>query len=143
MANIKQVVKIPCSLQQTYALVTQIDQYPEFVSWCKNAVINSSSTSNIRATIEGYKLGISFRFLLVYLLHSQKLIEVNLPTGFFRKIEGFWRFDEITPQSTQLSFELNYEFANALLSWTVTPIIKSEIKNFMQALSERAKKLYG
>ena len=145
MTNIKKSVNVPYTTTQMYDLVTRLEQYPEFISWCDGASVQSRTQTKLVATLHGSKLGINFSASIIYLLHPSDLIEIRfMYTGPFRQIQGFWRFETIAgKEGSQFSFELQYEFSNAMLGWTLSPIIRSEAGKLLNDFTERAKKIYS
>lgn len=145
MAVIKQSNVVPYTNAQMYDLVTALENYPEFLPWCKRVTVKSKSPTRIDATVYGEKMGISFAVNITYLLSQNKLIDIRFFTGSsaIKLLQGYWRFDATPDGKTQFGFELQIEFANAFMNWTVIPIVRSEVKNAMKAFVERAKKVYG
>lgn len=145
MAVIKQSNVVPYTNAQMYDLVIALENYPEFLPWCKRVTVKSKSPTRIDATVYGEKMGISFAVNITYLLSQNKLIDIRFFTGggAVKLLQGYWRFDATNDGKTQFGFELQIEFANAFMNWTVIPIVRSEVKNAMKAFVERAKKIYG
>ncbi len=144
MTQVKKTTKVPYTVAQMYELVLDVDRYPEFLPWCKAATINNRGQNRIQATIRGQKLGIDFVASFYYYLQPNKMITIQLLyTGPFQQIEGAWKFDWASNNESQFTFELNFEFSNRILGWTLTPIIKNESSNLLRDFVNRAKAIYG
>lgn len=143
MVTIKKTAVIPYKIEEMSSIVTDLEKYPEFLSWCQNATITTRDKNKIRASIQGSKFSFHFAFPFIYYLHSPKLMGIHLVGRIFKHIDGFWRFETIEKGGSRLTFELNYEFSNAFLNWTLTPLIKSESGTLIKNFCQRAKNLYG
>jgi ribosome-associated toxin RatA of RatAB toxin-antitoxin module len=140
MTEIKKTIEVPQSIEKMYALVTAVENYPDFISGCLDVQLHKKDQSKINCLVEAQKMGVNFAFPMVYVLHPPQMIEITLPTGGpFRQIKGFWRFAPNAGGGTQFTFELQYEVSNAFLGWTLTPLIKNEIGKLMKDFSDRAK----
>ncbi len=145
MTVIKRSEIVPYTAAQMYELITAIEKYPEFLPWCKEANVQNKTQYKVKAEFQGYKAGINFYATVLYnLQHPNKMIEIRLLDGrVFRTFEGFWRFETLESKKTRFSFELKFEFSNAILGWTITPFIKSGSTELLENFCERAKILYG
>lgn len=143
MTTITKDVVVPYTTDQMFTLVTTVDEYSAFLSWCRGVDIQNKSPHNITSYVEGYKMGIPFVFTLIYQIQSDKSIQVRLlNNGPFQYVQGLWRFTPVN-EGSRLSFELQFEFKNRFMAWTLTPIIKSEIASLVKDFSLQAKKIFG
>lgn len=143
MTVIKKSETVPYTDAQLFDLVTDIEKYPEFLPWCRAAIVSERTDRLIKASIQGTKLGKDFTASFIYRLIPNKGIDIQLIyTGPFRKIVPQWRFEALGGK-TKFSFEIEYEFGNVLLGWTLSPIIKNEASNLLKEFIRRAKTLYG
>lgn len=143
MTVIKKEVVVPYPVTKMYELVNEVEKYPEFLSWCTAAKIQTKSPYKMIASIQGNKAGIAFVFTMVNSLQPNQLITIHLDrTGPFRRLEAYWRFSSLE-QGSRLGFELQYEFTNVLMGWTLTPLIKNEVNKMLNDFAERAKGIFG
>src|SRR5438105_113905 len=106
MTLIKYEDKAACPPIQLFRLINAVEQYPKFLSWCKEARVNNRNQSTIQATVFINKYGIQFNCPFVYTLLSKNEINVGLPSeGPFYKVSGAWRFQSYDNE-TKFSFEL-------------------------------------
>lgn len=143
MTTIKKSVRVPYTAAQMYALVNALEQYPEFLPWCKGVIVRNRSPKSVEAIVQGSKIGIDFSVVIVNYLTADKLIDVNLmQQGPFRQIAISCKFESLE-KGSRFTFELNFEFINRILGWTLTPILQKESTNLIRAVCQRAKKIYG
>src|SRR6185437_17042183 len=102
-----------CPPAQLFSLINSVEHYPRFLSWCKEAVINSRNPNTIQATFLVQKYGISFRCPFTYTLRSNNEIIVSLPSGGpFNAVSGLWRFQG-SKNETKFSFELQLNYQHS------------------------------
>lgn len=143
MTTLKKIAKVPYTPAQMYLIARNIAEYPEFIPWCKQAVINRQDQRALDATVLGEKFGFNFQASVIYYLQENNRIVVNIPyKGPFQRLEGVFTFNTIQEDGCQFGFDLDFELGNRLLSWTLTPLIKNEANNFFNAFIKRAKDIY-
>lgn len=143
MTIVKKTVEVSYAPEEMYALVNDIERYPEFLPGCQGATILSQNTDEVRAKIHLSKGGIQHTFSTVNRLQHNKMIEVRLLEGPFKHLEGFWRFEEMKNGGCLLSFDLEFIFSNRLLDMTAGPILKNIANTFIDAFAARAEAFYG
>ena len=139
---------MPYTPDQLFALVGDVERYPEFVPW-----LISLRVSNRRPGGEGINLldaeadvGFSViheRFSTRVKLDAPALaIDVDLISGPFRKLENRWRF---TPHKvgTQVDFSIDFEFKSRLLQGVLSVNFHRAVDRLIGCFDDRAKALYG
>lgn len=128
-----------CPPLQLFRLINLVEHYPKFLSWCKDATINSRNPNTIQATLSVSKYGISFHCPFTYTLRANNEIVVSLPSGGpFYAVSGLWRFQG-SDKETRFSFELQLDHKNTWwVNFFVMPILKSEVKNLIKSFERRA-----
>jgi len=143
MADIKKNVLVPYTPAQMFDLVNKIEDYPEFLPWCKATTVYSRSEDEVRASVLIAKSGIQYTFTTLNRLQKDKRIDISLLEGPLRTLEGFWLFEARGEGECQVSFDLKFEFLNKLVSLTVGPILQKVTETFVEAFCNRAKIIYG
>lgn len=143
MKTIKKSVLMPYTPAQMFKLVDAIEQYPEFLPWCKSTTVHSRTTNEVKASVYFMKGGIQQSFTTLNSLLQDEQIEMRLIQGPFRHLEGLWRFEAIGETGCRVSFDLELEFSSKLISLTVGPVIQKGIESYIEAFCERAKVIYG
>ena len=146
MPTVNRHALVPYSAAQMFALVDDIESYPQFLPWCKSAKVWSRDGDEVRASVELAKGAIQKSFTTLNRNQSDKMIEMRLLEGPFRHLQGFWRFDTLGEGATtacKVSLDLEYEFSNALLAMTVGPVFNQIANKLVDAFSQRAVTVYG
>ena len=138
----------PHSSAQLYAMVLDVEKYPEFLPWTAAARIKS------RTPIEGGEvmeadLVISFKVFRerfgsrVTLLPGQKVILTEYVDGPFRHLKSVWRFRDLPEGGCEVAFEVDFEFRNAILAGVIGLVFNEAMTRVVRAFETRAAKLYG
>ncbi|MBJ7412560.1 MAG: SRPBCC family protein [Phenylobacterium sp.] len=139
---------LPYTADQLFALVGDVDRYPEFVPW-----ISSMRTWNARDLGEGAnsldaEAGVGFSFLKerfatrVRRDSVERRIDVSLLSGPFRRLTNTWRFLE-DEAGTRIEFDIDFQFKSRLLEGLLTANFHHAVERLMGCFEDRAKALYG
>jgi ribosome-associated toxin RatA of RatAB toxin-antitoxin module len=143
MANVEKSVLVGYSSGQMYALVDQVEHYPEFLPWCGGAILEHRDGNTTRATIRIDYHGIRQSFRTENRTQPPDLIEIRLLSGPFRHLDGTWRFTALSDSACRVDFHLRYELANRPLEKLVGPVFHLIANNLVDAFMRRAEKVYG
>ena len=135
------------SAKEIYDLVVDVESYPHFLPWCKNAHITKHiSSSNFQA-----ELLINFKNIfekytsdVVFLQKSpsEYFVEAKATKGPFKSLINQWKITEIEHKKTQVEFFLEFEFNSILLGKMLGAIFSSATQKMMNAFENRALSLY-
>jgi ribosome-associated toxin RatA of RatAB toxin-antitoxin module len=126
-----------------FALVNDIESYPRFLPWCRSTQILSRTDDEVRASIEMAKGALHKSFTTCNRLQHNKMIEIRLIEGPFQRLEGYWRFQCLDVQACKISLDMEFEFANTLLSVAVGPVFNQIANSLVDAFCNRAVQVYG
>lgn len=143
MPVINRSALVPYSAAEMYALVDDIETYPRFLPWCRSAQEWSRGEDEVKASIELHRGGIHKTFTTLNRLQKDKMIEMRLVEGPFHHLEGFWRFEALSPAASRVSLDLEYEFSSHLLRLAIGPVFSQIANTLVDAFCERAAELYG
>lgn len=143
MTTINKSALVPYSPAQMFALVDDIEAYPAFLPWCKRAQVLSRTEDEVRATIELSKGGVEKAFTTCNRNQKNKMIEMRLVEGPFKRLEGFWRFDPLGDDGCKVSLDLEFEFASRMLGMVVGPVFSQVANSLVDSFQQRAVDVYG
>lgn len=139
---------LPFSPQQLFALVIDIEKYPEFLPWCRAARIVSREADDAFLG----ELMISFSHLTERYTsrvaavppeaNEEGRIEVSLVHGPFTHLSNHWRFVP-HPQGTELHFAVDFAFKSKLLNSMLGGMFTRASEKMVAAFTSRAEALYG
>jgi ribosome-associated toxin RatA of RatAB toxin-antitoxin module len=97
-----------------FALINDIERYPQFVPGCTHAKVQSRSEREIVATI-GLKRGpLQGEFTTRNELEPDRRILMHLVSGPFRTLEGEWLLTPIGDGGCRADLTMQFEFKNSL-----------------------------
>lgn len=143
MPTVKKSALVLYSAAEMYALVGDIETYPQFLPWCRSTTILSRNEDEVRATIEMAKGGVHKSFTTCNRMQRHKMIDIRLLEGPFKRLEGYWRFEPLRADASKVSLDMEFEFANQLLRVAVEPVFKQIANSLVDAFCKRAVDLYG
>ncbi len=134
---------VPYTPAEMFVLVNDIEAYPQFLPWCKQARILSQDADEIRATLALSKGGVEKEFTTCNRHQINKMIEVRLVEGPFKHLEGFWRFDALGEHGCKVSMDMEFEFSSKLLGMVVGPVFSQVANTLVDSFHQRAVQVYG
>jgi ribosome-associated toxin RatA of RatAB toxin-antitoxin module len=143
MALVQKSVLVGYSAQRMYALVDEVERYPEFLPWCGGTELEHRDGEVTRASIQIDYRGIRQTFRTENRTQAPELIQIRLVSGPFHTLDGTWRFTALAPEACRIDFQLHYEFASRLLERLVGPVFHYIANSFVDAFLKRAERLYG
>lgn len=135
---------LPYTPDQLYALVADVERYPEFLPWCLAARINRREADTIWADlIIGFKM-IRERFTSrVKLSPEDRRIDVAYTDGPFKYLNNHWIFDPRPDDKCEIDFYVDFEFKNRMLQGLMHVLFDEAVRRMVNAFEARAKALYG
>ena len=139
---------LPYGPDQLFALVGDVERYPEFVPW-----ITGMRTWNLRPAGEGVDMldaeaAVGFSFLKerfstrVRRDANTRTIQVGLISGPFKRLDNRWRFHE-DAAGTKIEFEIDFEFKSRLLAALLSANFHQAVDRLIGCFEARADALYG
>lgn len=140
---------------QMFALVADIERYPEFLPLCTGLSVISrrpqGDGEEIVAKMNvGYK-AISESFTTrVTTKPAEQRIDVSYLDGPFKRLVNHWTFRDDAPAGegargtgSTIDFFIDYEFRSMLLAALVGTMFDQAFRRFATAFEERAVRVYG
>lgn len=145
LTTISKSALVPYTPAEMFALVSDIEAYPQFLPWCRSATVTARSGDGdeVRATIELSKGGVEKAFTTCNRHQANKMIEMRLVEGPFRRLDGFWRFDALGESACKVSFDLDFEFSSRMLGLVVGPVFNQIANSLVDSFHRRAAEVYG
>ncbi len=142
MAQVQKTVLINHSASHMYALVDDVNKYPEFLPWCGGVDLIKQDDVSTIATLHIAYHGLHQKFTTENHKTYPNLMEIKLKDGPFKHLEGVWRFIELNEQACKIEFMLNYEFTNVFLEKIIAPVFSHIANTFVDGFVARADVVY-
>jgi coenzyme Q-binding protein COQ10 len=142
------VRRLPYRPDQLFALVGDVERYPDFVPWVSglrtwNRRARADGVTTLDAEAEVRFSVIRERFATRVRLDPRTLaIDVSLISGPFRRLKNRWRFNAL-PEGSELMFEIDFEFGSRLLQGLLAANFEKAVTSLVGCFEQRAEDLYG
>lgn len=140
--------EVPYAAAQMFALVADIDRYPEFLPWCVAL-----------RTVER-RLDDPFEYLTADMVVSYKVfrerfrslvrldpvggrIDVDYVDGPFRTLRNSWAFADRVGGGSIVKFSISFEFRNFIMQKTAQAVFDKAFLKMSEAFVDRAHAVYG
>ena len=143
MPTVKRSARVPYTTEQMFDLVNDIEQYPEFLHWCRGARIDLEQGNTVEATLDIGVLGFQQSFRTRNTLRRPDSIGIDLVSGPFRRLRGEWRFVAATDRGCDISLALTFEVTPSPFGLVFTRVFEELAGSQMTAFVARAKAVYA
>lgn len=143
MAHIECSALVMHSAERMFALVCDVQSYPQFLPWCVGAHLVSENDSELIAGMTIKKGGIEQTFTTRNVKQSPEWMTLELVDGPFSKLNGKFTFQPLNEEACKVILELDFEVAGKILSLTLSPIFKQAANTMVDAFVQRADAVYG
>jgi len=126
-----------------YALVNNIEDYPDFLTWCKTAQVTDETDTHLQATVAVEVGKIKQSFSTENTMQPGRRITMQLVEGPFKFLSGRWQFEPENDKSCQIRLDLEFEFKNKLLKMALSHTFNRIMDNMVDAFTKRAREIYG
>ncbi len=135
--------KLPYQAELLFAIVLDIEAYPQFLPWCKAARIKSDDGKIIIADLIVGAKGISEKFTskVAYDKKNYKIITEYID-GPLELMQSHWYFKQ-RQKNCDLDFSVEFSFRHSWLQKAFQKLFEHATLNMMQAFENRAETLKG
>ncbi|MBV9521939.1 MAG: type II toxin-antitoxin system RatA family toxin [Alphaproteobacteria bacterium] len=139
---------LPYTPEQLFALVADIERYPEFLPWCLGARIRERRANFIVADLLiGFRM-VRERFTSKVTLNPPSRIDVAYTEGPFRYLDNHWVFEPVHDAGNgeaacRIDFFVDFEFRSRVLQKLIGVLFNEAVRRMVAAFEQRARQLYG
>lgn len=135
------------SAEQMFALVADVERYPEFVPLCQglhvikreqrgpDTVLEATMTVGYNAIRESFTSRVTLR-------PESGEIDVAYLDGPFTHLDNRWRFRD-TPRGSDVHFFIEYVFGSRMLAVLMGAVFDKAVRKYAEAFEARARVIYG
>ena len=143
MNQVRRTAIVPFSADQMYALVNDIESYPEFLPWCSNARVLTRQDDTLTASVSMALGRFRHTFTTANTMQPGRQIAVRLLSGPFRQLEGTWDLTPAGDYACEVRLEMQFEFKNRLLELSFAKVFSQIVGSLVGAFTRRAGEIYG
>ena len=134
---------LPYSAEQLFALVADVEKYPEFLPWCAASRITKREENVFYADLViGYKMARD-KFGSRVTLSAPDHIHVEYLSGPMKHLSNHWRFIPEPDGSCTIDFYVDFEFKSKIFQSLIEVFFNEVVKRMVAAFEERANDLYS
>jgi ribosome-associated toxin RatA of RatAB toxin-antitoxin module len=124
-----------------FALISDVERYPQFVPGCTFARIDSRSGQEIIATLGVHRGALSTEFTTRNELEPDRRVTMQLVRGPFRLLEGEWLLTPVADAGCRVDLSMRFALANPLSALILEPLFAQTVDSLMDAFIARARAL--
>ncbi len=146
MKTVSKSVLIWYSPEEMFALVTGVDQYPQFLPWCDRAQVLECDGNGMLAEIGIALSGLRQSFVTRNTHEQGRRVQMRLVKGPFSRLDGDWHFHSVgdgSQRASRVELKLHYGFSNKVLAGLVGPVFDRIAATMVDAFIKRAQQVYG
>ena len=148
MPKFSTVTQVAHAPAQMFALVADVERYPEFLPMCEALTVRSRREGDGITVLTadmtvGYKALRETFTSQVTLKPDENTIDVKYIDGPFRYLENRWRFEQAGDAACNVHFSIDYEFKSRILGAVMGAVFDRAFRMFAEAFEKRADAIYG
>jgi ribosome-associated toxin RatA of RatAB toxin-antitoxin module len=144
MKEVKRSALVPYMPEQMFALVEDIERYPQFLPWVSAAQLVERKPGEVVGRLEMHRAGMREIVTTRNVLTPPREIALTLVTGPFKTLEGRWTFEPIgTDRGTRVDLTIRFEFLNPMLTLLLSRSFEKSCNELVDAFVARARAVYG
>ena len=132
-----------------FALVADVERYPEFVPLCKALRVKRRVRSDEDVEILVADMTVAYKVIRetftsrVMLDRPRLVIHVEYLDGPFSRLDNRWEFLPRDDNSCEVKFHISYEFRSRTLAALMGAMFDAAFQRFAGAFEARANEIYG
>jgi coenzyme Q-binding protein COQ10 len=136
------------SAEQMFALVADIEKYPQFLPMCEKLLIRGRSSEGARQVFVA-DMTIAYAVIRetfttrVTLDHPALAIDADYLDGPFHHLDSLWTFLPEGEGACVVRFAIDYEFKSRMLTALMGGAFEGVFRKFGEAFEARADAIYG
>jgi ribosome-associated toxin RatA of RatAB toxin-antitoxin module len=134
---------VPYSANEMYALVNDIESYPDFLPWCSASHILHQDKYKLTASVSIKAGKIKYTFTTENIMQPGQHIKMRLVKGPFKRLKGKWLFVPVHEKSCTITLDMDFEFKNNLIKLTLSGVFNRIMNSLVDSFTKRAIEIYG
>jgi ribosome-associated toxin RatA of RatAB toxin-antitoxin module len=143
MRKVNRSALVPYTADDIYALVEDVDSYPQFLPWCNDVEVHFREGNVVEATLELHRGKLSKRFRTRNTMYPNDSMVLSLVGGPFKHLAGSWEFKALGDSGSKVSLQLEFEFESRSLDLIVGAFFEDACNSLVDAFTQRAAVVYG
>ena len=124
-----------------FALINDVERYPEFVPGCTHARVESRTDTEIVATMGVRKGPMQAEITTRNTLETDRRITMTLVRGPFSELEGVWTLTPVGGDGCRVELFMRFAFGNRMSAMLFEPLFEQTATSLVDAFVARARTL--
>ena len=124
-----------------FALINDVERYPEFVPGCTHARVESRTDTEIVATMGVRKGPMQAEITTRNTLEFDRRITMTLVRGPFSELEGVWTLTPVGSEGCRVELFMRFAFGNRMSAMLFEPLFEQTATSLVDAFVARARTL--
>jgi len=143
MSVVQKSALVKYSAQQMFAIVDDIESYPDFLPWCSGSTILKRESDIVEAELHISKGGFNKTFATRNTSDGHGKMFMTLLDGPFSSLDGVWDFMPLREDASKISLDLEFEMHGKFASLAFGAIFNQICNTMVKSFTDRAKQVYG
>lgn len=143
MREVHRSAIVPYPAADVYALIADLEAYPQFVPGCTGSQVISRDGSEVVASLALSKGPFSSSFTTRNTLDPPHRMTMSLVDGPFKSLKGEWRVEPLGAKGCRIDLHVSFEMASRSRDWLLGPAFALTCNGLVDAFVARAKAVYG
>jgi ribosome-associated toxin RatA of RatAB toxin-antitoxin module len=139
MREVKRSALVNRAPAEVFALINDIESYPQFLPWCTHTRVEARSDSEMLATLGVRQGALHGEFTTRNTLERPHRIRMQLLSGPFRMLEGEWLLTPIDGGGCRVELTMRFAFRNPLTALVFEPKFAATLGSLVDAFVARAR----
>jgi ribosome-associated toxin RatA of RatAB toxin-antitoxin module len=139
MREVKRSALVSQPPARLFALINDIESYPQFLPWCTRARVESRSAGQIVATLDVRRGALQGEFTTRNTLEQDRSVQMQLVSGPFRTLEGRWLLSPIEAGGCRVELTMRFAFKSALAGLLFESVFAETVGSLVDAFVTRAR----
>ena len=134
---------VPHSAHEMFALVDNVERYPEFLPWCNAVEVHFRETNIVEATLEMHRGSVSKHFRTRNTSIPGEKMDIQLVSGPFSALAGGWTFKQLGDAGCKVGLAMEFEFSSRAIDVVLGAFFEGTCNSLVDAFVARAGQIYG
>jgi len=139
MPHVVRSALMPYAAERMFALVDDVERYPEFLPWCESVQVLTRDEDVVVAALTLARAGFRHRLVTRNSRAVPERIGLELVDGPFRRFAGGWTFTRLSADGCKVELELDFDFVRGLPKPMFAPFFTKAAGTLVDAFCKRAR----
>ena len=143
MRKVSRSALVLYSQHQMYALVEDVERYPEVLPWCSDATLHWREGDRLEGSVEMNRAGLKRSFRTRNIMRQDEAIEMELVEGPFSHLSGVWLFKALGDAGCKVSLDVEFKMRSRTTDKLLGRYFEDICNSLVDAFVKRAEQMYG